>query len=272
MGESSQLSKLEKEIARFTGSNNMQLQSNKEYVAKLEVKKKELLQVGKNQPEPVKPETAPPVDVPVSKVPNSEKKNKEAAPVAPSAAAPVSLKATSIKSELLIANEPVTPDKPLSKTQLAAIGLGIEFGNNFPKEVMEKYTKQKASLAAPIAPTSKPAVDAEIPVDKAATGGIFDGPGKNSVMLNNNNMAANDILTSIRESFGQVQKKSVESELPKLTKINTMIPTGRSSSRSNSMDILDRFTDIMEQKMSDVIDAISDNNNIKEEILLYSKV
>jgi len=69
-----------------------------------------------------------------------------------------------------------------------------------------------------------------------------------------------------------VQKKSIESEVPKLTKFNTMTPSGRGGSTGSSMDILERFTDIMEQKMSDVISAISDNNDLKEEILLYSKV
>ena len=193
---------------------------------------------------------------------------KAAEPTAPKTAAPVPLKSSSTKTDLLIANEPVTADKALSTAQMAAIGLGVEFGNNFPKEVIEKYNKQKASMVAPVAPTSSE----PIPINKADAGGIFDGPGKNSVMINSNSMPANDILTSLRESFGSVQKKSIESEVPKLTKFNTMSPGGRGGSSSSSMDILERFTDIMEQKMSDVIDAISDNNNIKEEILLYSKV
>ena len=193
---------------------------------------------------------------------------KAAEPTAPKTAAPVPLKSSSTKTDLLIANEPVTADKALSTAQMAAIGLGVEFGNNFPKEVIEKYNKQKASMVAPVAPTSSET----IPINKADAGGIFDGPGKNSVMINSNSMPANDILTSLRESFGSVQKKSIESEVPKLTKFNTMSPGGRGGSSSSSMDILERFTDIMEQKMSDVIDAISDNNNIKEEILLYSKV
>ena len=192
---------------------------------------------------------------------------KAAEPTAPKTAAPVPLKSSSTKTDLLIANEPVTADKALSTAQMAAIGLGVEFGNNFPKEVMEKYNKQKASMAAPVAPTSSET----IPINKADIGGVFDGPGKNSVMLNSSSMPANDILTSLRESFGSVQKKSIESEVPKLTKFNTMSPGGRGGSSSSSIDILERFTDIMEQKMSDVIDAISDNNNIKEEILLYSK-
>jgi hypothetical protein len=192
---------------------------------------------------------------------------KAAEPTAPKTAAPVPLKSSSTKTDLLIANEPVTADKALSTAQMAAIGLGVEYGNNFPKEVIEKYNKQKASMVAPVAPTSSET----IPINKADAGGIFDGPGKNSVMINSNSMPANDILTSLRESFGSVQKKSIESEVPKLTKFNTMSPGGKGGSSSSSMEILERFTDIMEQKMSDVIDAISDNNNIKEEILLYSK-
>jgi hypothetical protein len=192
---------------------------------------------------------------------------KAAEPTAPKTAAPVPLKSSSTKTDLLIANEPVTADKALSTAQMAAIGLGVEYGNNFPKEVIEKYNKQKASMVAPVAPTSSET----IPINKADAGGVFDGPGKNSVMINSNSMPANDILTSLRESFGSVQKKSIESEMPKLSKLNTMIPAGRGSSANSSMDILAKFTDIMEQKMSDVISAISDNNNIKEEILLYSK-
>jgi hypothetical protein len=191
-----------------------------------------------------------------------------AAPTAPTSAPPVPLKSSSTKSDLLIANEPVTADKPLSMPQLAAIELSLGSGNSYPAHVMDKYNKQKANSASPVSPTSSDT----IPINKAMGGGIFDGPGSNSVMLNNNSMPANDILTSLRQSFGSVQKKSIESEVPKLTKFNTMTPSGRGGSTGSSMDILERFTDIMEQKMSDVISAISDNNNIKEEILLYSKV
>jgi hypothetical protein len=148
---------------------------------------------------------------------------------------------------------------------MAVIGLSLSSGNSYPAHVMEKYNSQKASTASPVSSET-------IPVNKAAGGGIFDGPGSNSVMLNSSSMPANDILTSLRQSFGSVQKKSIESEVPKLTKFNTMTPSGRGGSTGSSMDILEKFTDIMEQKMSDVISAISDNNNIKEEILLYSKV
>ena len=193
---------------------------------------------------------------------------KSAAPTAPTSAPPVPLKSSSTKSDLLIANEPVTADKPLSMAQLAAIELSLGSGNSYPAHVMDKYNKQKTNSASPASPTSAET----IPINKAMGGGIFDGPGSNSVMLNNSSMPANDILTSLRQSFGSVQKKSIESEVPKLTKFNTMAPGSRGGSTGSSMDILEKFTDIMEQKMSDVISAISDNNNIKEEILLYSKV
>ena len=193
---------------------------------------------------------------------------KSAAPTAPTSAPPVPLKSSSTKSDLLIANEPVTADKPLSMAQLAAIELSLGSGNSYPAHVMDKYNKQKTNSASPASPTSAET----IPINKAMGGGIFDGPGSNSVMLNNSSMPANDILTSLRQSFGSVQKKSIESEVPKLTKFNTMTPGSRGGSTGSSMDILEKFTDIMEQKMSDVISAISDNNNIKEEILLYSKV
>jgi len=191
--------------------------------------------------------------------------DKSAAPTAPKSAAPVPLKSSSTKTDLLIANEPVTADKPLSNAQMAVIGLSLSSGNSYPAHVMEKYNSQKASTASPVSSET-------IPVNKAAGGGIFDGPGSNSVMLNSSSMPANDILTSLRQSFGSVQKKSIESEVPKLTKFNTMTPGSRGGSTGSSMDILEKFTDIMEQKMSDVISAISDNNSIKEEILLYSKV
>jgi hypothetical protein len=232
-----EVTKIDKEIARFKQNNNMSLQSNKDYVAKLEAK------TGK----PVAPITEP----------------AKAAPVA----APVSLKSNSVNTDLLIANEPVTADKPLSSAQMSMIEFGVSQGNKFPDMVMQKFNSQMFG-AKPVAPTSAET----IPINKAMGGGIFDGPGSNSVMLNNNSMPANDILTSLRQSFGSVQKKSIESEVPKLTKFNTMTPSGRGGSTGSSMDILEKFTDIMEQKMSDVISAISDNNSIKEEILLYSKV
>jgi hypothetical protein len=211
--------------------------------------------------EPTAPKTAAPVPLK-----SSSTKSDLLIANEPKTAAPVPLKSSSTKSDLLIANEPVTADKPLSKAQVDIITLGISQGNKFSDMVMKKLNSE-AFQAAPVAPTSSET----IPINKADAGGIFDGPGKNSVMINSNSMPANDILTSLRESFGSVQKKSIESEVPKLTKFNTMSPGGRGGSSSSSMDILERFTDIMEQKMSDVIDAISDNNNIKEEILLYSK-
>jgi hypothetical protein len=139
----------------------------------------------------------------------------------------------------------------------------------YKQKMKELSDKQNNKTAKAVGPKPSDAV----PINKALGGGMFSGPDKKSVALNNNTMSANDVLTSMRESFSSVQKKSVESELPDLSKFNTMTATTTSSTskKSNSMDILEKFTEIMEQKLSDVIDAISDNNNIKEEILLYSK-
>ena len=151
-------------------------------------------------------------------------------------------------------------------TRLATMISSPEYKQQM-KELSDKQNNKAAKAVGPKPPDT-------VPVNKALEGGIFNGPDKNSVALNDNTMSANDVLTSMRESFSSVQKKTVESELPDLSKFNTMSATATTSGtskKSNSMDILEKFTEIMEQKLSDVIDAISDNNNIKEEILLYSK-
>jgi len=197
--------------------------------------------------------------------------NASAAAVSPVSTEPITPKTieTGI-GDFRIANEPVHPDKPLSAAQMAVIGSSIRSGNQYPSSIMEKFNKQQAS-ASPVTPNAS-AKDT-VPINKALEGGIFNGPGKNSVALNNNTMSANDVLTSMRESFTSVQKKSVESELPDLTKVSNMstATTSGTSKKSNSIEVLERFTEILEQKFSDVIDAISENNNLKEEILLYSK-
>lgn len=238
------------------------------------------------------------------KAPDDKDKKAKSTEAAPTTAAVNPKSMGTALGDRLIANEPIYPDKPLSAAQMAAMQLAIDSGNKYSPELMEKFNKQKASKAAPVAPDAS-AKDT-LPVNKASEGGIFSGPGDNSVSkatpvapnkavrdailinkaseggifsgpgsasatLSGGGMAANEILTSIRDSFGQVQKKSVESELPKLTKLNTMATSNKASTRTSSMEVLEKFTEIMEQKLSDVIDAISDNNDLKEEILLYSK-
>lgn len=241
MGESSELSKIDKELARFSGSNNMQLQSNKEYVARLEAKRKELLAMGGTAPEPVTANAVPE---------NSTK--------------PTQNKTTT----LLIANEPVLADKPLSARQLSIIGFGIEQGNTYPDLVMKKYNLQKAE---PVSLNSQPTNnETTLDINKAETGGIFTGPGSANSTMGKGTMSTSAALKSLRETFTQVEKKSVESELPELTsKIEAPVAKPQ---KSNSVAMLEELTYIMEQKLSDVISAISDNNSIKEEILLYSKV
>lgn len=200
------IQKINKEINRFTGSNNMNLQSNKDYVSRLESK--------------------------------------------------------------IIANEPVLADKPLSARQLSVIGFGIEQGNTYSDLVMKKYNLQKAE---PVSLKSQPTnTETTVDINKAETGGIFTGPGSTNSTMGKGTMSTSAALKSLRETFTQVEKKSVESELPELTsKIEAPVAKPQ---KSNSVAMLEELTYIMEQKLSDVISAISDNNNIKEEILLYSKV
>lgn len=134
-------------------------------------------------------------------------------------------------------------------------------------------TSTGAPEAAPVAPQSS---NDTTPVDipQALTGGLFKGPDTSSVMPNKTSMTASDVLTSIKQSMGKVERKAVESELPNLEMAAAAASTAKpiTSKKANSLEILERFTDIMESKFDDVISAISENNNIKEEILLYSKV
>ena len=133
---------------------------------------------------------------------------------------------------------------------------------------MKKYNLQKAE---PVSLNSQPTnTETTLDINKAETGGIFTGPGSANSTMGKGTMSTSAALKSLRETFTQVEKKSVESELPELTsKIEAPVAKPQ---KSNSVAMLEELTYIMEQKLSDVISAISDNNNIKEEILLYSKV
>lgn len=136
-----------------------------------------------------------------------------------------------------------------------------------------------APAAIPSAPSAteptepQPTTDTPIDIPQALLGGVFSGPPANSVMPNKTSMTAGDILSSIKQSAGKVQKKTVESELPNLEAATASAATKSSKiQKSNPMAVLDKFSVLLEQKFDDVIGAISENNNIKEEILLYSRV
>jgi hypothetical protein len=179
-----------------------------------------------------------------------------------SAASPVSLKST--KSDLLIANEPVSADKPLSKAQLSMIELGIGQGNKFPEMVMQKFNSQMFG-ATPGATGSNDKVN----VNKALEGGIFSGPGASGG--SSSVMSTIDILNSLKNSFDQVERKTIASELPELAQFNSTNVASNTPQKETSVLLLEELTGMMEQKLSDIISAISDNNDIKEEILLYSR-
>lgn len=178
---------------------------------------------------------------------------------------------TETNTTLLIANEPVHPDKPLSARQLAVIELGISMGNTYPNEILKKFQNQVS--AKPVEAEKK---DEEIPIDvnKALVGGIFKGPNASSIMPSKSTMTANEILQSIKDSTNKVERKTVESELPGLEEVaegNIQKSNTISQQKTNSSKLLENLASIMESKFDDIIGAISENNNIKEEILLYSQ-
>lgn len=108
-------------------------------------------------------------------------------------------------------------------------------------------------------------------IDAARDGGMFDGPGKDGapILVGNQSMTAMDLLKSIQDSLGKVQKSTVETELPELANMGSITGT---SKKSNSLSLLEELTSMMEEKFDDIISAIEDNNDVKGEILLYSKV
>lgn len=158
------------------------------------------------------------------------------------------------------------------------------------KEVFNTMEAARAAGAAPaavpVAPVSapatapsvegaSPAAPAEKPVEvpQALTGGVFSGPDASSVMPTKTSMTANDILESIKQSTNKVEKKTVASELPNLEMAsNVASKISTKTQKASPFEVLEKFTDLLEEKFEDVIDAISENNNIKEEILLYSRV
>lgn len=126
--------------------------------------------------------------------------------------------------------------------------------------------------ATPVAPTSQK--DTEVEVPAALLGGIFKGPSSSSVMPNSKKFTANDILNSIKSSTGKVERKTVDSELPGLEQVaeyGTNATTPKSK-KNDAILVIEKFANIMESKLDDMIEAVSENNNIKEELLLYSRV
>jgi len=150
----------------------------------------------------------------------------EAAPTAPSsapaAAAPSSSKATTGPdahgdSAAPGGKAPDSDKKDSAASPVSTSSVPTEAKTLKQLEAMAAEKQQKESKASPVSADT-------VPVNKASDGGIFSGPGTNSVMLNSSSMGANVIFTSMRESFSSVEKKGVDRELPKLSKINTMLP------------------------------------------------
>lgn len=62
---------------------------------------------------------------------------------------------TQTKEEQYIADEIVTPGKPLSEKQMAVIGMSKSMGNSYSPEIEAQYTKQKAAATNSLTPATK---------------------------------------------------------------------------------------------------------------------
>jgi uncharacterized protein YdcH (DUF465 family) len=72
-----------------------------------------------------------------------------------------------------IAGERVVPGQPLSRTQMAVIGLAISGGKTYSPEIMEQYNKQRAADPAPVTPVASNQTSRH----DFANGGMILGPG-----------------------------------------------------------------------------------------------
>jgi hypothetical protein len=72
-----------------------------------------------------------------------------------------------------IAGERVVPGQPLSRKQMAVIGLAISGGKTYSPEIMEQYNKQRAADPAPVTPVASNQTSRH----DFANGGMILGPG-----------------------------------------------------------------------------------------------
>jgi len=102
---------------------------------------------------------------------------------------------------------------------------------------------------------------------KARSGGIFDGPTSGyDVELHGREMVIP--APDISKVFGDkdnVEKQELSSVFNQQTTNNTQ------SSDSATADLIIRMMEMMEEKMDDMIDKLSDSNSTQEQLLKYSK-
>jgi len=96
-----------------------------------------------------------------------------ATPVVATPAAPSRTVIRSKETYTKIAGERVVPGQPLSRKQMAVIGLYISGGKTYSPEIMEQYNKQKAAAPATVTPVASN----ETSRYDFANGGMILGPG-----------------------------------------------------------------------------------------------
>ena len=102
----------------------------------------------------------------------------------------------------------------------------------------------------------------------AQDGGEFSGPSSGyPVLLHGKETVLNKIQgDKLKQKLEQVEKKSIETSIPELS------PTSSTNVTSNTevVAMLKQFTNVMENKMDNMIGVLSDGNDISGKILTYS--
>ena len=301
MGESSELSKVEKELNRFTKSNNMQHQSNKDYVANLESKRKQLLAVGGNVPEPT--------------LPQDSTKTSTATATATVTKPDDVMRLIKFQGDALgdkthfEALDPAVKDSFIN--MIAEYGKPVQI-NAAMRDVEEQQqmwddakpdpnnpNKRRNSQGNPVAPPGRSrhnygrALDLNrnqvselastglltkygfntIPddpphIEMAKMGGVFDGPESGyPVMLHGKEaVVPENQLKAVKTLLENVTKENLSSELP--TTITT--PVANSTEPDNRL-LVDLYN-IMDDKFSTMISILSSSNDVQAELLKHSRV
>ena len=301
MGESSELSKVEKELNRFTKSNNMQHQSNKDYVANLESKRKQLLAVGGNVPKPT--------------LPQDSTKTSTATATATVTKPDDVMRLIKFQGDALgdkthfEALDPAVKDSFIN--MIAEYGKPVQI-NAAMRDVEEQQqmwddakpdpnnpNKRRNSQGNPVAPPGRSrhnygrALDLNrnqvselastglltkygfntIPddpphIEMAKMGGVFDGPESGyPVMLHGKEaVVPENQLKAVKTLLENVTKENLSSELP--TTITT--PVANSTEPDNRL-LVDLYN-IMDDKFSTMISILSSSNDVQAELLKHSRV
>lgn len=175
---------------------------------------------------------------------------------APVAATPVK----SETSEFRIANEIVSPDKPLSEKQLAVLGLSLSSGNQYPAYVMEKYNKQKAAKPVTVA-TATPD---EPGVPTFAAGGIVSGP--TMALLGESKRNPNEVVAPFNPDSPLAKWLMSPNATP------PEIPTAKANPVADIQGITAEMISLLTDKFDEMIDKLSRSNDTQEQILKYSKM